>query len=315
MPEIRLADVTDYPAIAGVLSACDPRHPQGPDLILHLDSLEDPRVYRNRYVFEEGGRVLGYAGYFQFSMMYDPRRFVLSGGVLPEARGRGIGAQLLDRIMADLTPRGPRDVGTSVWDYQQEGLRFLEKRGYVEIMREVESRIDLTRFDSTAFEAPPRGGPIRLAHLGELDDGPALREAIFRLDMDVSEDIPMTGELTRPDFGVYHHLHFELPGFRPELCWLALDLDSNELVGLSWHQEEQAAGRLGNIVSGVRREYRRRGIALALKGRALADARARGYRMAETRNEESNVGMLAVNRRLGFTPCGAFIILQKELAE
>lgn len=312
MPEIRLADAADYPAIAAVHNACDPEHPQGPEAFVHSDTLEDARVFRHRYVLEEGGRVLGYAGYLQFSMMFDPRRFVLYGGVLPEARGRGLGTLLLDRIMGDLLPREPRDVGTAAWSYQEDGLRFLAARGFEEVMRESESRLDLDAFDPAPYAAEGVG-EVRFATLGALGDTPALRERIFALDMAVSEDIPMTGELTCPEFGTYHHLHFELPGFKPELCWLGMEGD--EPVALTWHVEQVTPGRIGNVVSGVRRDHRRRGIALALKGRAMADAKARGYREAETRNEVDNVGMLTVNRRLGFAPCGVFIILQKELAK
>jgi GNAT superfamily N-acetyltransferase len=50
----------------------------------------------------------------------------------------------------------------------------------------------------------------------------------------------------------------------------------------------------------VRRAYRRRGIALALKVHALAFAKAQGYRRVTTDNESNNRGMLHINEQLGF---------------
>lgn len=317
MPEaalIRPSLPSDYAELCSVQTACDPEHPQTPSDLAQADSLADPRVFRNSYVWEAGGRILGYAGYLQFSLMFDPRRFVLYGGVLAEARGRGIGGALLARLMDDLAPRRPRTVGFSLWAFQEEGQRFLAARGYREILRETESCRSLASFDmkphATAMARLSAQG-LRLASLAQLGDGRALRERVFALDMAVSEDIPMTGALTRPDFGIYAHLHFEHPRFRPELCWLALDGD--EPVGLTWHWAGARPGEMENCVSGVRRDYRRRGIALALKATALADGRTRGWRSARTRNAMNNTGMLAVNRLLGFEACGAMSIVEKEL--
>ena len=91
-------------------------------------------------------------------------------------------------------------------------------------------------------------------------------------------------------------------------------LDGEELVGLCWHVAGAREDELETCVSGVLRSHRRRGIAMAVKARALADARERGYRTIRTRNEKNNIGMLTVNHRLGYRPCGSMIILEKELA-
>ncbi len=56
--------------------------------------------------------------------------------------------------------------------------------------------------------------------------------------------------------------------------------------------------RLGQ--TGVRRTYRRRTIALALKLRGVMYAREHGYAQMRTVNESSNHGILAINERMGF---------------
>ncbi|MCP5070623.1 MAG: hypothetical protein GY946_29010, partial [bacterium] len=86
---IRTCEPDDYPALAALQSACDPEHPTTAAEFAHADALDDDRIHRARYLWDEEGEVLGHAGYFQFSMMYDPDRFALYGGVRPDSRRRG----------------------------------------------------------------------------------------------------------------------------------------------------------------------------------------------------------------------------------
>ena len=57
-----------------------------------------------------------------------------------------------------------------------------------------------------------------------------------------------------------------------------------------------------NDYTGVASTYRGRGIARALKLRAIAWARQRGVRWFYTSSEIGNARMIAVNRRLGYEP-------------
>jgi RimJ/RimL family protein N-acetyltransferase len=67
------------------------------------------------------------------------------------------------------------------------------------------------------------------------------------------------------------------------------------------------AGELRTGMTGVRREWRRRGIALALKVRSLEFAKAQGFRRVVTENETNNRGMIAINDRLGFVKQPAYV--------
>ena len=62
----------------------------------------------------------------------------------------------------------------------------------------------------------------------------------------------------------------------------------------------------------VRREYRRYGIATALKLRAIAFGQAYGAAAMVTDNEENNP-MYQINLRLGFQPRPAKLAFQKEI--
>jgi GNAT superfamily N-acetyltransferase len=314
-PELRAFRPADYPALAALQRACEPEHPLTEAHWRHEDALADPRVRRARFVAEAAGELVGYAGFMQYSLMYHPRRFVLYGGVAPAARGRGLGRALYARLTAALAPFAPESLGAGLWVEQKEGEAWLAARGYSEKLREIESTLTLADFAPetwTAAQARVAAAGIRLVNLAALGDSEVWRRRVFDLDMAFSADIPMTGALTPPGFPIYAHLYFACPGFRPELCWLALAGD--EAVGLCWHALAPAPAELETIVSGVRRDWRDRGVALALKSRALADAKTSGFVRVTTRNAATNAGMLAVNTRLGYLPIGARIIMEKEAA-
>jgi len=319
--ELRPFRPADYPALAALQVACEPEHPLSEAHWRHEDSLADERVKRGRVVATGAGELIGYAGFMQFSLMYHPRRFVLYGGVAPSARGRGVGRALYAWLLEALAPSAPEALGAGLWSQQAEGEAWLARRGYSERLREIESALDFADFDPPAWTAAQARGEaagVRLVNLTELGDTEVWRRRLYDLDMDFSTDIPMTGALTPPDFAIYAHLYFACPGFQPELCWLALASGPRpadaEPVGLCWHALAPAAGELETIVSGVRRDWRGRGVALALKSRALADAKARGFTRVATRNAATNAGMLAVNTRLGYRPISARLIMEKELS-
>jgi len=56
-----------------------------------------------------------------------------------------------------------------------------------------------------------------------------------------------------------------------------------------------------NVMTAVKRNWRRRGVASALKASQLAAAKAAGFRGIVTLNETRNEPMRRLNERLGYT--------------
>ncbi len=70
---------------------------------------------------------------------------------------------------------------------------------------------------------------------------------------------------------------------------------------------------LDPLPTGVLPAYRGRGIAMALKLRAIEAAIARGCPLITTENHEDNAPMRAINRKIGFVPDSPGVSYSKAL--
>lgn len=86
-------------------------------------------------------------------------------------------------------------------------------------------------------------------------------------------------------------------------------------VGLSYLWRSMGNNNLENGATGVRRAYRRRGIAMALKIRNIRWAMERGYPRIKTWNAAHNRSMLGINEALGFLKQPAWIEYRKTFQE
>src|SRR5207302_2030508 len=74
-------------------------------------------------------------------------------------------------------------------------------------------------------------------------------------------------------------------------------------VGYSYLvRDPEQPDRLHQSMTGIRPEWRRRGIATALKVRGATYARQKGYPMIVTRVSRTNTASLGLNARFGFRP-------------
>ncbi len=103
------------------------------------------------------------------------------------------------------------------------------------------------------------------------------------------------------------------PDLLPEGYMIAKDRDRYVGVSVVWRSESDPRGLYqGN--TGVIREYRGRGIAMALKLRVLDYAKNKGYERVKTWNDSTNAAMLGINMKLGFKRQVGWITFEKNLA-
>src|SRR4029078_1757935 len=87
----------------------------------------------------------------------------------------------------------------------------------------------------------------------------------------------------------------------------------DEVVGFTGLRRRGASSPVAeNLLTAVRRTWRRRGIAVALKREQIARARAAGIEQIYTTNDESNAGMRGVHARLGYPPAPTQIVVSGD---
>ena len=304
---------SDYPGYVAASNAIFPDYPETVAECQFHDTNREAKIRWKRLVAEEGDVVIGYANWLNDSGSFHPQKFRLNVGVAPENQGKGIGKKLYEAALESLAPLEPILVRGDAKETDERTLRFLGERGFTEKMREWESRLPMDSFDPASFadlvgRAEAQGIAIRsVAELSASD--PDWETKLYELDCAVCADIPSVEPYTPSEFSHWRKQVKESPGFWPEGYFIALDGD--KYVGESTLWTSQAEEGLYVGATGVVREYRRKGIAHALKVRACQAAKERGVPELKTWNATTNAGMLAINVALGFVRQPAWIVMEK----
>jgi mycothiol synthase len=276
----------------------------------------DPQYLFQRFVAEDDGQVIGVAEYDQSVASYHPQRFLLELFVHPDFHGQGIGKALYDKVLESLQPHNPISARVQVRESSERALRFFAERGFVETKRDWVSVLDVASCDLTPYaglESSLTSEGITFTTLGELreKDPEALRK-FHALFSEVRLDVPRSEPATPISFEFFIDNLINAPDFDGRLFLVALDGD--EYIGFSGMYPFGDTKALDQWLTGVKREYRKRNIALALKIRAIQFAKDNGYVSIRTDNDSTNLGMLAINDKLGFKRGAANLSLLKQLA-
>lgn len=251
--------------------------------------------------FDKQDRAIGYWDVDRETWM-KPGHFYINVIVQPDARGRGLGAQMYNDALRVANENGATHLKSSVSDTDINSLKFAVSRGFKIEHHTFESILQLTDFNERRFgdlmaRLHTDGFQFfSLADAGLTDEN---KHRLYELNRDAGLDNP-GNDGTFPDFYAFSKNVFEASWFRANTQIIASHAD--RWVGLAAIGIYPVDKHAYNTFTGVRREYRGRGLALALKLQTILLAKKEGVHYIRAHNDSKNRSMLSVNRKLGYKP-------------
>ncbi len=237
-------------------------------------------------------------------------------GVAASYRRHGLGARLADEVEGFAIANHVRWVEVEVRETNlPAALPFVGSRGYVELERyrtslQTPSTVSLSGLSELRTRLQGEG--IETVAFPAIDS-PGARDELYRLTVQIWRDMPHEPhvEWQDPSPETFWRSIFERPGVLLDGFYVARD--GERLVGLSYLvRRPDGDAEVGD--TGVLGDYRRRGIARALKMMVTRYATENRITRVHTDNRADNAGMLAINRELGFVPGEQIVIFEKTLA-
>ena len=308
----------DFEDFAQIANACYPDNPLTTEELRHeAANWNHAKYFRLQLIGDdETGKAVAYGEVQHRSNRFNPAKYWLDVYVQPAAQRRGYGSALYERLLAVLRERNAIEAQTAAQDTRPETIAWLEHRGFEEKRRTWESRLDVASFDFDAFAgAEPRAleaGVTFTTLEAELtgDRASVLRRA-YDLHMAVSADVPADDPFTPRDYDDWIKFLDE-PTFLADGYLIAKQGDTWIGESCLWRYLSYA-DVLQQGITGVLRDHRGQGVAMALKMKGLQYAREKGYREIRTFNDTLNRPMLRINEAMGFAKQPAWIFYTKQL--
>ncbi len=252
----------------------------------------------------------GYAGMAHW-LATDERE--VYAAVLPGHRGRGVGSFLLKHAETLAGRDGPKALFAHVKGYDHASIKWMRNRGYEVYKERTESVLDLGKLDPEALA----GGLERVRETGteivtvwDENIEPYLH-GLYLVDTETSRDLPFRSKNT-PD----QTYESWLRAIKECACRkvYAIALVKGEVVGFSDLWMPRMEGQSAAIsYTGVLKEHRGKGIALALKVTAAAEGKKAGAKTIRTQNDPDNPGILHLNEKMGFQRVPGPVIFRKSM--
>ena len=228
--------------------------------------------------------------------------------VIAERRGRGVGRGLLEAVNTWCGEREATALTSWVADDDPESLAWAERRGFGERWRETFVALDLTTFTPRPVVPPPG---VEIATWAER---PEITRGLYEVACEALPDIPDSEDEHVEPFDEWLSVHMQGIGDRPEGTFAAIA--DGEVVGFAklsfWDARPDTPF---HDLTGVKRAWRGRGIARALKHAQLAWAKEHGFRRLRTAMVQRNEPIQRLNAELGYEPIPGRIVVEAAISD
>ena len=306
----------DLPAFVAVRNRSFPDMPQTLASVEHFERTYPPDNPRFRYAVETAqGAYIG-SGHCDVPFWLDaPGVYRFYALVDPDWRRRGIGQALLAHLEQYARAQGAARLISDCRENMADSLHFLERAGFRQFGLRFESMLDLTAFDEARFV----GAIDRVLEAGyelttlaaERQLNPGADRDLFEIELAVEPDVPWPGGLkAHLSFDDFRRITLDGPASDPAAIFIA----KREGIYAGYTALSFRSPGIGYTgMTGVRREHRGQGIALALKLLSFRVLKERGCTATWTHNDTANQAILALNQKLGYQKHPGILLWSKLL--
>jgi GNAT superfamily N-acetyltransferase len=222
--------------------------------------------------------------------------------VLPSKRRQGVGSALYTEISDWAREHGATELRSRIHEREQEAIESVQRRGFRITSRDTELYLELAEVEPPEVD-PPEGIEIVL-----WADRPELARGLHEATFEAQPDVPGSEDWSGEPFEVWERMH------RPEVMFTAVA--GTEVVGFAELFLTKARPEVAvHMMIGVKRAWRGRGIAGALKRAQIAWAKESGYERMQTANELRNEPIRRLNAQLGYREGFGRVEVRGPLAE
>ncbi len=310
---IRPFNQTDYAPMVELWNLLNPDWPRTLEWE-EDDRKAEERFRSTRFVADLEGQRVGIVDFATNPGSYHPQKFSFELYVHPDQQGHGMGKALYQKMLETLQPLEPLSLRVSVRENQTRAVKFFQDLGFVETKRDWVSMLEVAKAHLEAFTDLEMGN-VRIQTFAELSAAdPQANAKLHELFSDIRIDTPRSEPVTPISLEFFEANMLDSSDYHPEAFFIALDDD--HWVGMSslYHIGDSTSA-LDHWFTGVRRAYRGRKIALALKLRTIEYAQTHGFQTIRTDNDSLNAPMLAINEKLGFVRGAAQLSMRKILRD
>ena len=271
-------------------------------------------LLKNWGVITPDGKLVGYGMYV--SGPWDP---ILRPGyaevfihVDHEWRNQGIGSWILDEIEAIARDNRSIFLQTQIQDTKKTELDWAKKNGFNITGHVFESQLDISLFNKDSYRSVFKELETSGISFTSLDNYPLNKNCQNRFCdfwWELVMDVPGMKDKPRPDNDRMIDLlkDYDKKGF-------ILAVDGDQWIAMSMIVKENE-NVYYNSMTGVHKSYRGKGLAQAIKIKAIEFAEANGVKFIRTHNDSKNAPMLFVNRKLGYEEKPGIYGLTKQVSE
>jgi GNAT superfamily N-acetyltransferase len=286
-----------------LLALVNPEWVSSAEALRHYWTSSRPEARRAAWCVEDGDEMIGWVICALMIETSEPGMGWIEVSVHPERRCAGIGSTLLATAERHAVAIGvTRLLSHSRGD--EASASFARSRGY-----EQTASNELLAVDPRSVEPP---SPLAGVEVKPYTAFAADPRPVYHVDATSLLDEPGEAKLDTLSYEHWLERDWSHPTLDHDASMVAL-VDGVAAATTLLHTD-RASGRAQNNGTGTLPEFRGRGLATLAKRASLVRAAELGCTVVYTGNDETNAPMLAINRKLGYRPCGLDLSWGKTLS-